>query len=128
MSNFVFDASAILAIYYSEAGIDRVKELLDAGSPFISAANLCEVLTKLSDDGFTVESVLQTFYGLQIDVREFGTDLAIEAAKLRSNTRSLGLSLGDLACLALGIKLDATIVTADKSWAKLKSAKIEVIR
>jgi ribonuclease VapC len=34
-------------------------------------------------------------------------------------TRALGLSLGDRACLALGMKLGAPVYTADRSWNKL---------
>jgi len=40
------------------------------------------------------------------------------------------LSLGDRACITLGIKLQAPIYTADKIWAKLKlnNADIKLIR
>ena len=37
-----------------------------------------------------------------------------------AQTRALGLSLGDRACLALGLALKAPVYTADKSWKKLK--------
>ena len=44
-------------------------------------------------------------------------------------TRALGLSLGDRACLALGLALKAPVYTADKSWKNLKvGVKIQVIR
>jgi PIN domain nuclease of toxin-antitoxin system len=48
---------------------------------------------------------------------------------LVAQTRQLGLSLGDRACLALALSLKAPIYTADKSWKKLKLAvRIHVIR
>jgi ribonuclease VapC len=48
---------------------------------------------------------------------------------LAAQTRALGLSLGDRACLALGLALKAPVYTADKSWKKLKvSVRIHVIR
>jgi PIN domain nuclease of toxin-antitoxin system len=34
-------------------------------------------------------------------------------------TRALGLSLGDRACLALAIALKAPVWTSDRSWKKL---------
>jgi len=46
-----------------------------------------------------------------------------------AQSRPLGLSLGDRACLALGLALKAPVYTADKSWKKLKvGARIHVIR
>lgn len=48
---------------------------------------------------------------------------------LVAQTRALGLSLGDRACLALGFALTAPVYTADKSWKKLKvNVRIHVIR
>jgi PIN domain nuclease of toxin-antitoxin system len=48
---------------------------------------------------------------------------------LVAQTRALGLSLGDRACLALGLALKAPVYTADKSWKKLKvNVRIHVIR
>jgi ribonuclease VapC len=42
------------------------------------------------------------------------------AGSLAHQTKSLGLSLGDRACLALGIHTGAPIYTADRAWKKLK--------
>ncbi len=48
---------------------------------------------------------------------------------LVAQTSPLGLSLGDRACLALGLALKAPVYTADKSWKKVKvGARIHVIR
>ena len=44
-------------------------------------------------------------------------------------TRALGLSLGDRACLALAVALNAPVYTADRTWKKLKlGTRIHVIR
>jgi len=44
-------------------------------------------------------------------------------------TRPLGLSLGDRACLTLGIVLDAPVYTAEALWQKLKlDIDVRVIR
>jgi PIN domain nuclease of toxin-antitoxin system len=51
------------------------------------------------------------------------------AGNMVAQTRSLGLSLGDRACLALGIALKAPVYTADKSWKNLKlGVRIHIIR
>jgi hypothetical protein len=39
---------------------------------------------------------------------------------LVAQTRPLGLSLGDRACLAIGLALKAPAYTADKSWKNVK--------
>ena len=44
-------------------------------------------------------------------------------------TKKLGLSLGDRACLALGIMLKKTVVTAEHLWSRLRlDVTVEVIR
>ncbi len=59
----------------------------------------------------------------------FDQELASIAAGLESLTRPFGLSLGDRACLALGIRLSLPILTADQAWAKLDvGVKVELIR
>jgi PIN domain nuclease of toxin-antitoxin system len=51
------------------------------------------------------------------------------AGDLVAQTRPIGLSLGDRACLALGIALKLPVYTAEKSWKKLKlGVPIHVIR
>lgn len=54
---------------------------------------------------------------------------AVEIARLHVRTRALGLSLGDRACLALGLRLDAPVITADRSWAGLRlGIRVKTIR
>ncbi len=124
----VFDASAILAVFYNEPGKKHVRLLLDKSEPLISAVNLCEVFSKLLEDGLDSEQIWESFFALEIEVVDFEAELALKAAQMRPLTKHLGLSLGDSACLALAIHQNATAVTADKSWAKLDLCKIELIR
>jgi PIN domain nuclease of toxin-antitoxin system len=59
----------------------------------------------------------------------FTSEHARLAGDLVAKTRPLGLSLGDRACLALGLALKAPIYTADRSWNKLRlGGRIHVIR
>lgn len=45
---------------------------------------------------------------------------AVETARPHMMTRSRGLSLGDRACLALGLRLKLPVITADRSWVGLR--------
>jgi len=67
--------------------------------------------------------------GQLLTVVSFDSRQAEEAANLRPLTRHLGLSLGDRACLALGLTLGLPILAADRSWDQLPTDyRIELIR
>ena len=127
MARVVLDASALLALLNSERGSHVVEESLPDAA--ISAVNLSEVVSKLSGRDMPGAMVRTAVEALDLDIRSFDADLAFSAGLLRPATRGLGLSLGDRACLALGLLLSATILTTDRSWKKLKiGATIRVIR
>lgn len=65
-----------------------------------------------------------------VSVAPFDAAQALEAARLRSFTRPVGLSLGDRACLALGRVAGLEILTAEASWAAvgLDAPRVVVIR
>lgn len=50
---------------------------------------------------------------MQLIIYPADEELAGDIAKLRVSTRSLGLSLGDRACLALALKLQLPALTSD---------------
>ena len=45
--------------------------------------------------------------------------MAEMTGSLRAETRKSGLSLGDRACIALGVALGAEVYTSDRVWADL---------
>jgi ribonuclease VapC len=94
-----------------------------------STVNLAEVQTKLVSEGGDPD---EAWEGTLSPIREaapFTDAQARIAGDLVAQTRRLGLSLGDRACLALGIELKAPIYTADRSWKTLKlGVRIHVIR
>ena len=127
MSKYVLDASAVLALLHRETGQDKVAAAL--GDSVISAVNFCEVMGKLIDNGLSEDDARESLDLLNLEVISFDVDMAHVAAKLREQTRKLGLSLGDRSCLALGLALRHTVVTADREWARLRlGVKIEIIR
>ena len=123
----VLDSSALLCLLNGEVGAERVAEAL----PFavIGAVNLAEVVTKLRERGLSVEEVEEVLGGLNLDVRPLTAVQAYAAGHLRQSTRSLGLSLGDRACLALAVELSAPALTADQAWGRVNAGMaVELIR
>ncbi|HUE81950.1 MAG TPA: type II toxin-antitoxin system VapC family toxin [Pyrinomonadaceae bacterium] len=127
MNEYVLDASAVLALLNQEPGHNRVAPLLSQS--VLSSINLCEVLGKLIDAGIAASEANQTVELLGMPIVPFDAELALTTAELRTDTRSLGLSLGDRSCIALARNRGATAVTAERLWSKLKlGVTIEVIR
>jgi ribonuclease VapC len=128
MSRVVLDASAILALLNHEPGSDRLTlELLSNSAS--SAVNLAEVQAKLVIAGANPDEAWEDALSPVREAVPFTPEQAKLAGSLVNQTRSLGLSLGDRACLALGFTLKAPIYTADKSWKHLKlGLRVHVIR
>lgn len=121
MSNkIVLDASALLCLLNDEPGADRVAEVLTRS--MIGAVNLAEVVSKLRERGLSLDEIKEALGGLHLDVRPLSAVQAMTIGDLRPVTRSLGLSLGDRACLALAIELGADIYTTDVALTKTEAA------
>ena len=125
----VLDASAVLALLFEEPGAEVVRAQLRTG--VIGAANLAEVLAKLSDHGLPAVEAVRAVTILGLEVAPMTAAQAGRSAELRSLTRSVGLSLGDRACLALAAELGALALTADRIWdavAVAAGVSVQVIR
>jgi PIN domain nuclease of toxin-antitoxin system len=124
----VLDASAILAVIGGEPGPEKLTPDLLAFA-VVSTVNLAEVQTKLVSRGWTSEQAWEDATSPVREVLAFDQEQARVAGDLVIQTRHLGLSLGDRACLALGIALKAPVYTAEKAWKKIKvGARVHVIR
>ena len=127
MSKYVLDGSALLALLNNEPGAQRVKEIIPES--VIGAVNVCEAVGKLTSAGMSIDDARTSIELINLAVVPFDTELAYKAGALIVETKRLGLSLGDRACLALGLILGKTVVTADRLWSKLKiDVTVEVIR
>lgn len=115
MAGAVLDASALLALLGKEPGAEKVLPHLAGG--VLSSVNLGEVLSKLVDVGMPLGVAVDVIDRLGLQVVPFEREDAITLATLRPATRSLGLSVGDRACLSLAHKRGAVAVTADGAWA-----------
>lgn len=126
MNKAVLDASAVLALLYREPGESKVSEYIQRVDTAISMVNLAEVLSKQQEVGIPAEGALSLFELLGIEIFKFDREDSLQTAKLRNQTKAYGLSLGDRACLALGRRLNRTVLTADQIWSKL-NVGVEII-
>lgn len=118
MTATVLDASAVIALLQQEPGAERVAAAMEDGF-LISAVNFAEVATKLVERGVPRDAVHDLLSEFEPAVVDLDADLAYALVDLRLATRSVGLSLGDRACLALSRRLALPAVTADRSWQRL---------
>jgi PIN domain nuclease of toxin-antitoxin system len=113
----VLDASALLAYLKDEPGGDVVEAIL--AESVISSVNWAEVIQKAIAAGVVVEGMLDDLQALGLVVEPFTPEDGEAAGRLWEKTRSFGLSLGDRACLSLGLRLGVAILTSDRAWLNL---------
>ena len=128
MNRVVLDASAILAIIHQEPGYETLTPDLLARS-VASTVNLAEVQSKLVSHGWPSEEAWEDATSPVQEIVPFDQDHAKVAGDLIAYTRQLGLSLGDRACLALGLALKAPVYTCEKLWKSVRlGVPINLIR
>ncbi len=128
MNKVVLDASAILAIIKGEPGTDELSPQMLAGSS-ASTVNLAEVQTKLVNAGWSPAQAWEDATSPVREIISFDSKQARIAGDLALDTKHLGLSLGDRACLALGLALKAPVYTTERIWKQLKlDVNVHVIR
>ncbi len=123
----VLDASALLAYLQQESGCDAVKAVLNAAVD--STVNWAEVIQKARAGNVDTAGLRNDLVALGLKLEPFTVEQAEVAGELRQRTQKLGLSLGDRACLALGLETGMPVYTADRAWRRLNlGIPIEAIR
>ena len=123
----VLDASALLAYLQDEPGGERVGAVI--ARAVMSTVNWAEVVGKVRDDGVDTQGLLEDIASLGLAFVPFSAVQAETAGRLGERTGRHGLSLGDRACLALGLDRGETVYTADRVWLHLDlGVEIEAIR
>ncbi|HPY42223.1 MAG TPA: type II toxin-antitoxin system VapC family toxin [Thiolinea sp.] len=123
----VLDASALLALLQNETGSAQVHAALPKA--LISSVNWSEVIQKLSVFDPNASNIRLELEATGLKIVPFSAQHAELCAGLWVLTKPYGLSLGDRACIALGMQKKQDVMTADKIWEKLNlPIKIEVIR
>ncbi|WP_045224166.1 type II toxin-antitoxin system VapC family toxin [Methyloterricola oryzae] len=110
----VLDASALLAFLKGEPGAEAVEGILSGA--LMSSVNWSEVIQKCLAYGVEIEGMRQEVEALGLSFRPFDEEQGELAAALWLKCKGLGLSLGDRACLALGLQSGRAVVTADRAW------------
>lgn len=116
----VVDASAIMALMLGEPGAEIVIAVVRRS--LMSAVNVSECCARGVERQATVEQVLEIIRSYDVEVVPFDLDDALAAGRLRASTRSIGASLGDRACLALGQRHHLPVLTGDRRLAAIDPA------
>lgn len=117
MTKNVMDASAVLAFLQDEPGRDFVEPLI-AGA-LISSVNLSEVVAKIASRGTPAAVIEESIRHSGLAIVPVDARLGLDAGLMFPRFRPFGLSLGDRVCLALAIRENLPVVTADRVWATL---------
>ena len=129
MSDAVLDASAVLAYLTKERGHQKVTQAIEHENAYLNSVNYCEVISSLVDHGMRLEMAVSVVRDMELILVVFDEHLAVETARLRAATKSLGLSLADRSCIALARHLRLPLYTTDKAWQSVKAGiKINLIR
>lgn len=123
MTAAVVDASALLAFVQGEDGSEAVEAALLAGAR-CGAANWSEVAQKVRAAGREWDLVRALLLSYPTSIEPVVADDAEWAA--RRWRAGEGLSLADRLCLALAERVDAPVLTADRTWGA--SARVQQIR
>jgi PIN domain nuclease of toxin-antitoxin system len=95
----------------------------------MSSVNWSEVVQKSLVRGADIRGMQQDLIDLGLSIRPFTVWQAELAGRLVLATAPFGLSLGDRACLALALDLNAPVLTADRVWQEIAlELEIRVIR
>ena len=114
---FVLDSSAILALINNEAGAQQVEPLISKS--IVSAVNFSETLAILERHGIKTKEGSHLLRAMIKEIIPFTAEHAFISSEIYLSCQAKGLSLGDRACLALGISSNKPVITADRVWQEL---------
>ncbi|ESA37135.1 protein domain protein [Leptolyngbya sp. Heron Island J] len=113
----VFDSSAIIALIKEEPGHEIVRPYVHEG--FSLTVNFAEAVAYFART-ISSKAVLWEILAPFMDgIVPLNKETSFLTGYLSRETKRQGLSLGDRACLALGISKKMPVLTADKKWAEL---------
>ena len=127
MTDFVLDASALVALIRKETGWAEVERSI--ANSLMSAVNFSETIYILRRREMPLEAIRAALTPLVSTPAIFDAELAYITASVVESTRGQGISFADCACLALAQLTEATAVTAERRWDQVAlDIKIKRIR
>ena len=124
MKRYVLDSYAMIAYFEDEPGADRVAQILrqliqGKAKGYMSVVNWGEVYyNTMREEGVAeAEKVILQLDKFPIQIIEVNRDFAYEAAKLKGKYR---IAYADCFAVTLSVKLNASLVTGDSEFKKLK--------
>ena len=124
MKRFVLDSYALIAYFEDEPGADRVAQILGQlvrgkAKGYMSVVNWGEVYySTMREEGVAeAEKIILQLDKFPIQIVEVNRSLAYEAAKLKGQYR---IACADCFAVALSVQLNATLVTGDREFKKVK--------
>jgi predicted nucleic acid-binding protein len=124
MKRYVFDSYAMIAYFEDEPGADRVAQILrqliqGKAKGYMSVVNWGEIYyNTMREEGIAeAEKVILQLDKFPIQIVEVNRNFAYEAAKLKVKYR---IAYADCFAVALSVKLNASLVTGDPEFRKLK--------
>ena len=124
MKRYVLDSYAMIAYFEDEPGADRVAKVLKQlvqgkAKGFMSVVNWGEVYyNTMREQGIAeAEKVIHQLDKFPIQIVEVNKDLTYEAAKLKGKYR---IAYADCFAVALSVRLNASLVTGDPEFKKLR--------
>ncbi|MBV1692690.1 type II toxin-antitoxin system VapC family toxin [Novosphingobium sp. G106] len=126
MTEFVLDASALLAMLNDEPGGAKVAD--NIASARIGVINYGEVVSHFVRLGMPERDIDAMLDPLPMEVVPADKGLGKMAGRLRGVTAQAGLSLGDRFCLALALRDGLPAWTANKAWKTVeKDVGVDVV-
>jgi len=124
MKRYVLDSYALITYFEDEPGADQVAQVLSQliqgkAKGFLSVVNWGEVYyNTMREEGVAeAEKVILQLDKFPIQMVEANRELTYEAAKLKGKYR---IAYADCFAVALSLKLNASLVTGDLEFKKLK--------
>jgi len=124
MKRYVLDSYALITYFEDEPGADQVAQILSQliqgkAKGYMSVVNWGEVYyNTMREEGVAeAEKVILQLDKFPIQMVEANRELTYEAAKLKGKYR---IAYADCFAVALSLKLNASLVTGDLEFKKLK--------
>jgi PIN domain nuclease of toxin-antitoxin system len=120
-------SSAIIALIEKEPGAEAAEPyVVNALTLTVNFTEVVGYFSRRIESESALRSIVRPFTK---NIVPYDAEMAFMAGHLVCKTRHLGLSLGDRACLALGITKKLPVFTADRLWAKLNlPVEVQLLR